>query len=229
MRQLCPEVAVPEIPVDPAHYDRELERYRYFMNSFPKSLGLVAPIEPISATISERSTQLINRSNQFNLTTQHRSNADLLGRLAESRWITATVSSQGRLGDNGLVRVVPAKVEADALTIDTWVMSCRVLKRGVEQFLLKHLAGLALERGLVRLLGEFTAGITNKLAADCRWIDANRPRDVSLRVAALQERINLAALFAGQMEIAFGHFPSVRFAVPRNPPENRHTRHGKVW
>ena len=41
------------------------------------------------------------------------------------------------------------------------------------------------------------------------------PRDVRLRVAALQERINLAALFAGQMEIAFGHCPSVRFAVPR--------------
>src|SRR5271169_1433975 len=59
------------------------------------------------------------------------------------------------------------------------------------------------------------AGVTNKLAADRRWSDANFPRDVRLRVAALQERINLAALFAGQMEIAFGHCPSVRFAVPR--------------
>jgi hypothetical protein len=78
--------------------------------------------------------------------------------------------------------------------------------------LLASLQGL-----LVRLLETVAAraGVTNKLAADRRWIDANRPRDVSLRVAALQERINLAALFAGQMEIAFGHFPSVRFAVPR--------------
>ena len=56
------------------------------------------------------------------------------------------------------------------------------------------------------------AGVTDKLAADRRRIDANLPRDVRLRVAALQERINLAALFAGQMAIAFGHVPSVRFA-----------------
>src|ERR1700692_2842826 len=77
---------------------------------------------------------------------------------------------------------------------------------------------LASLRGLLlRLLETIAAraGVTNKLAADRRWIDANRPCDVGLRVAALQERINLAALFAGQMEIAFGHFPSVRFAVPR--------------
>src|SRR5580700_10476753 len=77
---------------------------------------------------------------------------------------------------------------------------------------------LASLRGLVvRLLGTIAAraGVTSKLAADRRRIDTNLPRDVGLRVAALQERINLAALFAGQMEIAFGHFPSVRFAVPR--------------
>ena len=57
--------------------------------------------------------------------------------------------------------------------------------------------------------------VTNKLSADRRRIHANLPRDVGLRVSALQERINLAALFAGQMEIGFGHFPSVRFVVPR--------------
>src|SRR6266705_1415730 len=72
---------------------------------------------------------------------------------------------------------------------------------------------LASLRGLlVRLLEAIAAraGVTNKLSADRRRIHANLPSDVGLRVAALQERINLAALFAGQMEIAFGHFPSVR-------------------
>ena len=77
---------------------------------------------------------------------------------------------------------------------------------------------LASLRGLlVRLLEAIAAraGVANKLAADRRRIDANLPRNVGLRVAALQERVNLAALFAGQMEIAFGHFSSVRCAVPR--------------
>src|SRR4249920_3087241 len=85
---------------------------------------------------------------------------------------------------------------------------------------------LASVRGLlVRLLEAIAArpGVTNKLAADRRRIHANLPRDVGLGVAALQERVNLAALFAGQMEIAFGHCPSVRFAVPRkdSPPSDR--------
>src|ERR1700683_425371 len=77
---------------------------------------------------------------------------------------------------------------------------------------------LASLRGLLVRLREAIAaraGVTNKLAADRRRIDANLPRDVRLRVAGLRERINLAALFAGQMEIAFRHCPSVRFAVPR--------------
>src|SRR5271154_5386978 len=86
--------------------------------------------------------------------------------------------------------------------------------------LLPSLRGL-----LVRLLEAIAArpGVANKLAADRRRIHANLPRNVGLRVAALQERINLAALFAGQMEIAFGHCPSVRFAVPRkdSPPSDR--------
>ena len=67
---------------------------------------------------------------------------------------------------------------------------------------------LASLRGLlVRLLEAIAAraGVANKLAADRRRIDANLPRDVGLRVAALQERVNLAALFAGQMEIAFAN------------------------
>ena len=76
---------------------------------------------------------------------------------------------------------------------------------------------LASLRGLlVRLLEAIAARAgVNKLAADRRRIHANLPRDVGLRVAALQERVNLAALFAGQIEIAFGHFFSVRCAVPR--------------
>src|ERR1700730_13197336 len=77
---------------------------------------------------------------------------------------------------------------------------------------------LVSSRGLVvRLLEAVAAraGVANQLAADGRSIDANLPRDIGLRVAALQECVNLAALFVGQVEIAFGHYSSVRCAVPR--------------
>src|SRR5205814_9949359 len=75
---------------------------------------------------------------------------------------------------------------------------------------------LASLRGLlVRLLEAIAArpGVTNKLAADRRRIHANLPRDVGLLVAALHERINLAALVADQIVRAYGHFSCVRVAV----------------
>ena len=56
--------------------------------------------------------------------------------------MTRTVSLRDRFGDNGLISVVLGKIEGDVLDIDTWLMSCRVLKRGVEQFLLNHLVDL---------------------------------------------------------------------------------------
>ena len=47
--------------------------------------------------------------------------------------------------------------------------------------------------------------VAGQLAADCRWINADLARDMGLRMTAFQQRENLAALFAGQVEIAFGH------------------------
>ena len=197
VRRLCPEVAVPEMPADPAYYVRALDRYRYFqaltvssedlqrtdfyratasrqllettaadLNSFLRSLELIARIEPIGAGSLERSVQLINRSNQYNLTTRRRSNADLLGLLVNPDWLTRTISLQDRFGDNGLISVVLAKVEGETLVIDTWVMSCRVLKRGVEQFLLNDLVTYARKRGLTRVLGEFHPTKKNALVRD---------------------------------------------------------------
>jgi FkbH-like protein len=197
VRRLCPEIAVPEMPADPAYYIRALDKHRYFqaltvsaedlqrtnfyradasrqqlettaadLDSFLKSLELVARIEPIGAVSMERSVQLINRSNQFNLTTRRRSNGELLAMLNEPTWLTLTTSLQDRFGDNGLISVVLAKVDGDALVIDTWVMSCRVLKRGVEQLLLNRLVACARERGLTRLLGEFMPTPKNALVRD---------------------------------------------------------------
>ena len=197
VRRLCPEVAVPEMPADPAYYVQALDRHRYFqaltvssedlqrtdfyrastsrqlfetaavdLNSFLRSLTLVARIEPIGVVSLERSAQLINRSNQFNLTTRRRSNGELLSLMADPDWLTRTVSLVDRFGDNGLISVLLAKVERDSLVIDTWVMSCRVLKRGVEQLLLNHLVSCARERGLTRVLGEFRPTPKNALVRD---------------------------------------------------------------
>jgi len=197
VRRLCPEVAVPELPTDPAYYVRALDKQRYFqpltlsaedlqrtdfykadavrqafessasdLDAFLESLALVARIGPIVSASLERSVQLINRSNQFNVTTRRHSNADVLAMMEAADWVTLTVSLQDRFGDNGLISVLLAKAEADALVIDTWLMSCRVLKRGVEQLLLNHLVAVARTRGLGRLLGEYIPTPKNALVRD---------------------------------------------------------------
>ncbi|MAI78969.1 MAG: methoxymalonyl-ACP biosynthesis protein FkbH [Deltaproteobacteria bacterium] len=186
VRQLCPEVAVPEMDKDPANYIRDVDRHRYFqavslspedlkrtefyqasdarraletsasdLNGFLKSLELVATLDHVQPMNLERCAQLINRSNQFNLTTRRYSAAELSALSKDPHWFTRTVSLSDRFGDSGLISVVLARIEDDSMLIDTWLMSCRVMKRGVEDFVLNDLVRVATERGLTRLLGEY--------------------------------------------------------------------------
>ncbi|HOC55848.1 MAG TPA: HAD-IIIC family phosphatase [Verrucomicrobiota bacterium] len=136
------------------------------IEGFLASLNMVAQIGPIMPDTLNRSVQLIQRSNQFNLTTRRRTAAELLAFLEDESWITRTVSLSDRFGDNGIISVILARAREDALEIDTWVMSCRVLKRTVEQFVLNHLYGLARQRGLKRIRGEFIPTAKNKLVRD---------------------------------------------------------------
>jgi FkbH-like protein len=197
VRQLQPEVAVPEVPSDPAYYIRALDRHRFFeattistedlrrnqfyqadvkrqalessaadMASFLRSLDMAARMEPVVDSSLERTVQLINRSNQFNLTTRRYSNADLVHLLSQPACLTRTVSLSDRFGDHGLISVLIAKEDGDALIIDTWLMSCRVLKRGVEHLLLNDIVSHAKSRGLRRILGEYIATPKNGLVRD---------------------------------------------------------------
>jgi FkbH-like protein len=194
VRRLLPDVAVPEMPVDPADYIRAVEQHRYFevvslssedfqrtayyranaerqhagssgadLDEFLRSLEMRAWIGPIGATDLDRTVQLIGRSNQFNLTTRRHSAADVQRMLASPEWVTCVVKLSDRFGDNGLISVLLARQRDDALDIDTWLMSCRVLKRGVEQFLLNHLVAIARQRGLNRLTGEYIPTAKNTL------------------------------------------------------------------
>jgi FkbH-like protein len=194
VRRLLPEVAVPELPADPADYVRAIEQHRYFevvslsqedfrrttfyranaerrqiasssedLDTFLRSLAMRAWIGPIGEMEMDRSVQLIGKSNQFNLTTRRHTAADVHGMLASPDWITRVVKLSDRFGDNGLIGVLLAQVRGSALAIDTWLMSCRVLKRGVEQFLLNHLVEIARERDLDRITGEYIPTAKNVL------------------------------------------------------------------
>ncbi|MCG3195883.1 MAG: hypothetical protein GHCLOJNM_00352 [bacterium] len=197
VRRLAPEVAVPEIPEDPAGFIRALEKHRYFqvtslagedfrrtdfyranaerreaesaagsLDEFLGSLRMTAKVAPIDSTNLERCVQLIQRSNQFNLTTRRRASGEVLALVEDSRWVTVAVSLADRFGDHGLISVVLARLEGEVFRIDTWLMSCRVLKRGVERFLLNHLVSEAGKRGAEKLIGEYIPTAKNGLVRD---------------------------------------------------------------
>jgi len=136
------------------------------LDEFLRSLEMRGWIGPIGDLELDRSVQLIGKSNQFNLTTRRYSNGDVQRMRTSADWETCVVKLADRFGDNGLISVVLARQQEDALAIDTWLMSCRVLKRGVEQYQLNHLATLARNRGLKRLTGEYIPTAKNGLVKD---------------------------------------------------------------
>ena len=136
------------------------------VEEYLQSLAMAARIGPVTAMSLERTAQLINKSNQFNLTTRRRSAAEVSAIAADPQWLTRTVSLTDRFGDNGLISVLLAKVEGDALLIDTWLMSCRVLKRGVETLLNNNLCRWAIGRGLKRICGEYIPTPKNDLVRE---------------------------------------------------------------
>lgn len=136
------------------------------VDEYLKSLAMVARIGPVAAISLERTAQLINKSNQFNLTTRRRSAGEVSAIADDPQWLTRTVSLSDRFGDNGLISVVLAKIEGDALAVDTWLMSCRVLKRGVETLLNNNLCRWAIARGLKRICGEYIPTPKNDLVRE---------------------------------------------------------------
>jgi len=121
---------------------------------------------PVSDANIERVTQLTNKTNQFNVTTRRRTVADVRG-LAAAGW-TGAFSLQDRYGDYGIIGVIFARPDDEPAcwTIDTWLMSCRVLRRDVEKFMLDSLIDAARAAGIRRLRGEYIRTEKNGLVAD---------------------------------------------------------------
>jgi FkbH-like protein len=136
------------------------------VDSFLASLDMRAPVEAVSDVNLERVAQLVNKSNQFNLTTRRRTAGELRALAADPAWETLAIGLRDSLGDNGLISVILAEKKGDALVLDTWLMSCRVLQRGVEQFALGELAARARARGCSRLLGTYIPTPKNGLVKD---------------------------------------------------------------
>lgn len=200
VRRELPEVAVPELPEDPALYARCLTDAGYFesvrftaddaqrteqyiaasqrqsltraatdLPAFLKGLGMQLEWKAFDQLGLARIAQLVNKSNQFNLTTQRYSISQLAGFMENRQYLTLQIRLTDRLGDNGMIAVIIGRLDEHdpaVLNIDTWLMSCRVLGRQVEEASLNVLVGCARRRGARFLVGEFRATAKNSLVRD---------------------------------------------------------------
>jgi len=136
--------------------------------TYLKSLGMEMRVEPFDSVGQARITQLINKTNQFNLTTRRYTDQDVAAVMDDPDAITLQVRLTDKYGDNGMIAVVIAKPaqRPKELLIDTWLMSCRVLGRQVEQATLNFLVEEARRRGYKALVGEFRPTAKNALVRD---------------------------------------------------------------
>lgn len=153
-------------------YQTEAKRVSFkktFKNEeeFLKSLGMVSTVSGFTKFNIPRIAQLSQRSNQFNLRTIRYTEADIESLANDGKTIDLSFTLNDKFGDNGLVAVVILK-EQDTLTlfIDTWLMSCRVLKRGMERFTLNTIVEIAKVKGYKNIIGEYIPTLKNKMVSD---------------------------------------------------------------
>lgn len=123
---------------------------------FLKSLNMVSVVSGFTKFNTPRVAQLSQRSNQFNLRTVRYTNADIEALANDPNVIDLSFTLEDKFGDNGLIAVVIMKpLEKETLFVDTWFMSCRVLKRGMENFTLNIMVEKAKAAGYKRIIGEY--------------------------------------------------------------------------
>jgi len=110
---------------------------------FLASLNMISIVQPFNSFTFPRVAQLTQRSNQFNLRTIRYTEEEIKKISSSKEYFTRAYTLEDKFGDYGLVCVVILKIAEQSLFIDTWLMSCRVLKRNMERFVLNDLVEVA--------------------------------------------------------------------------------------
>lgn len=154
---------------------------------FIRSLQMRVDVFPVTSATIERATQLVNKTNQFNLTTRRRDLNEVAALMNDPDWSALAMRAEDRFGDYGIVGLAFVDLRDDPGMIDTFLMSCRVLGRNVEEAFLAAVAQAARKRGKSRLVGRFVPSAKNQMVASF-YPDRNfQPQNENEWVAALED------------------------------------------
>lgn len=134
------------------------------VEDFLKSMNMVSDVHPFNNFSKPRVSQLTQRSNQFNLRTVRYTEEELQNVMDDDNSYTISFTLEDKYGDNGLICVVILeKIDLENVFINSWLMSCRVLKRGMEDFTLNKIVELAKEKGYKNIIGEYIPTTKNQM------------------------------------------------------------------
>ena len=137
------------------------------LDSYLRDLQMVLQASPFDQVGLQRITQLINKTNQFNLTTRRYTEAEIAQLLADPLHLTFQFRLLDRFGDNGIISIVICQMEGEHCGwLSTWLMSCRVLGRGVEKAVLNQVCAAARLAGLRTLRGTYIPSAKNGMVKD---------------------------------------------------------------
>lgn len=137
------------------------------LKSYLRSLGMRIVFGPFDRTTRARVTQLINKSNQFNLTTHRYTESQVEQLEADDSVMTLHARLIDKFGDNGIICVIICRATRhDTWTIDSWLMSCRVLGRCVEQAVLAEIVLRARAAGITTLEGLYLPTDRNEMVRE---------------------------------------------------------------
>ena len=137
------------------------------LSEYLKSLEMKATVGDLDPIHLPRFSQLINKSNQFHLTTTRYTESEITQLLQDERYSCHYFKLKDKFGDNGLISAVILKKEEDgSLQIDTWAMSCRVLARQMEDCICNTIADIAQRKSCQKVKGIYIPSKKNKLVKD---------------------------------------------------------------
>jgi FkbH-like protein len=135
-------------------------------DEFLSSLNMQSIVKPFDKFSIPRVSQLTQRSNQFNLRTVRYTEEEISAIAGSGDYITFDFTLEDKYGDYGLISVIILKKQTDSLFIDTWIMSCRILKRGMEKFVLNQVVKQAHKIGVKQLIGEYLPTAKNGMVKE---------------------------------------------------------------
>jgi FkbH-like protein len=135
-------------------------------DDFLVSLSMTADVKSFSSVYLDRITQLTNKTNQFNLTTKRYTAGEIENIANSDDYVKIYGKLTDKHGDNGLIAITIGRIEVKQCHIDLWLMSCRVLKRGMEFAMLDELVRQCKEKGISAIIGYYYKSAKNNMVSD---------------------------------------------------------------